>query len=281
MARIRSIKPEFWRSPSTAKASPRARLLYIAMWNWADDYGVGEWTPRELLGFAFPNDLEITSAEFQCLCTEVATCFNTVFYRVGGRRFYCIPAWDVHQKNERRAQGKYPGPDDPKAVPDQAFTVSSEMCGTSVQTRGDTASGTGNREQGTGEQGTGNREWELSLTATDNTRSLDDLFYEAWTHWPKKVNKEPSRIKFKAAARKIPAQQLAATIAQFGDAYSTATTKQFTPGLNVWLSNSRWTDELPSKPELEQRKPTRTEHNLDFVAQLALEEAQQQKGISA
>jgi hypothetical protein len=38
--RIRSIKPEFWDSPSTASASVRVRLLFIAMWNWADDHGV-------------------------------------------------------------------------------------------------------------------------------------------------------------------------------------------------------------------------------------------------
>jgi hypothetical protein len=156
MARIRSIKPEFWRSPSTAQASPRARLLYIAMWNWADDYGVGEWTPRELLGFAFPNDLDIGSAEFQSLCTEVATCFDTVFYMVGKRRFYCIPAWDDHQKNERRAQGKYPRHYDPNSAPDPDFSEITEMRGKSVQVIGKSVSGTG--EQGNREQGTGNRE---------------------------------------------------------------------------------------------------------------------------
>jgi hypothetical protein len=39
MARIRTIKPEFWDSPSTARASLRARLFFIAMWNWT---GAGE-----------------------------------------------------------------------------------------------------------------------------------------------------------------------------------------------------------------------------------------------
>ena len=39
MPRIRTIKPEFWDSPGTASASLRIRLLFIAMWNWADDHG--------------------------------------------------------------------------------------------------------------------------------------------------------------------------------------------------------------------------------------------------
>ncbi|EUA31270.1 bacteriophage gp78 domain protein [Mycobacterium xenopi 3993] len=44
MPRIRTIKPEFWDSPDTAAADLRTRLLYIAMWNWADDYGIGDAT---------------------------------------------------------------------------------------------------------------------------------------------------------------------------------------------------------------------------------------------
>lgn len=155
MARIRTIKPEFWRSPSTATASPRARLLYIAMWNWADDYGVGEWTPRELLAFAFPNDEDVTVKGFQSLCKEVADCFGTQFYTVGGRRYYCVPAWDEHQKTERRAQGKNPRPEDSEAAPDRDFHVVAEKRGNSAAKRGKTPAGKGTGEQGKGNRGTG------------------------------------------------------------------------------------------------------------------------------
>ena len=64
MPRIRTIKPEFWDSPGTARASLRARLFFIALWNWADDYGVGTANPKQLIGFAFPNDDDVTAADF-------------------------------------------------------------------------------------------------------------------------------------------------------------------------------------------------------------------------
>ncbi|MCW0996205.1 hypothetical protein, partial [Streptococcus anginosus] len=80
MPRIRSIKPEFWSSPSITSMGPWARLLYIAMWNWADDAGRGTYNPRELLGFAFPNDEEISVAEFRRIVAEIRRACAVDFY---------------------------------------------------------------------------------------------------------------------------------------------------------------------------------------------------------
>ena len=40
MARIRTIKPEFWTSEQVVDCSPTARLLFIGLWNFCDDGGV-------------------------------------------------------------------------------------------------------------------------------------------------------------------------------------------------------------------------------------------------
>lgn len=40
MARIRTVKPSFWDNVGLSKLSNNARLLYIGMWNFADDMGV-------------------------------------------------------------------------------------------------------------------------------------------------------------------------------------------------------------------------------------------------
>lgn len=117
MARIRTIKPEFWDSPDTAKAGPWARLLFIALWNWADDYGRGTANMKELEGFAFPNDDKFTdmhgnTVQFRDVAAEVSDCFGVMFYEVSGRPYYAIPSWEEHQRNERRAkQSKYPSPE--------------------------------------------------------------------------------------------------------------------------------------------------------------------------
>lgn len=154
MPRIRSIKPEFWDSPSTASASLRVRLLFIAMWNWADDHGRGTANASQVLSFAFPNDAELPSlvAEAPRVYAEVSAAFGVVFYEADGRRFYAIPSWNDHQKNERKAASKYPPP--PEGITaDQAphWASVAEMRGTSAQTHG--ASGTGTGEQGN--RGTG------------------------------------------------------------------------------------------------------------------------------
>ena len=149
MPRIRTIKPEFWDSPGTARASLRARLFFIALWNWADDYGVGTANPKQLIGFAFPNDDDVTAADFPRLRTEVAECYDVTFYEVEGRAYFAIPSWDRHQKNERRAQGKHPGPD-------KAERIILDKHGTSETSHGSSGTGTGEQgNRGTGEEGTG------------------------------------------------------------------------------------------------------------------------------
>ena len=155
MARIRSIKPEFWSSPSVAKASAVSRLAFIAMWNWADDHGRGTANLKELEGFIFPNDdvAELSSGNtvhFRDVVAEVAACFNVEFYEADGRPFFEIPSWDVHQRNERRA--KYSKHPEPTGKPAWDWLVAEIP---SQRTVDPNISGTGTGEQGnrgTGEQ---------------------------------------------------------------------------------------------------------------------------------
>lgn len=179
MPRIRTIKPEFFTSPDTARVSHAARLLYIAMWCWADDYGRGELNLLQLRAFAFPeedrwleadlNDREPVKnlgKEFQSLCKEVVNGFKLRVYTHRGRTFYAIPSWDDHQKTQRRAKSKFPSPEDEESNPDLRFHdregisertqgTSESMQGISERTQGNTPIGTGEQgNRGTGEEGT-------------------------------------------------------------------------------------------------------------------------------
>ena len=184
MPRIRTIKPEFWDSPSTAAADLAVRLTYIAMWNWADDSGRGTANMKELEAFVFPNDdvsqlprrgagvsggsrgNSAPSAgkwrSFAEICGEVAEAYGVRFYRVNGRPYYLIPAFKVHQSKDFRAKSKYPTEDE-----GVFFDVTSEntiehegIAGVSGGSRGNSApsAGTsavvrGKNPAGTGEQG--------------------------------------------------------------------------------------------------------------------------------
>ncbi len=100
--RIRSIKPEFHTSPSTAKASLRGRLLYLALWNLANDWGFGETNLLVILGHAYPVSDGVTIETLENLLREVADAYGAVFYVVRERHFYWIPTWSFHNKCRRQ-----------------------------------------------------------------------------------------------------------------------------------------------------------------------------------
>lgn len=139
MARIRSIKPEFWDSPSTARAELAARLAYIALWNWADDSGHGTANLKELEAFCFPNDDVSTLPKkgsggdsgdsrgnsahacgtfrnFAEVLRNTAECFGITFYEVSGRYYYRIDNFRQHQSKDFREKSKYPKPEDGQIV---------------------------------------------------------------------------------------------------------------------------------------------------------------------
>lgn len=174
MARIRTVKPEFWSSPNMAGANPWGRLLFIAMWNWADDTGRGTANIKELAAFAFPHDDDPeapTAAELPSLLAEIRGRFGVVFYEVDGRRFYAIPSWDKHQRNERRAKSRFPAPEEGveyhPCPSDQRFP-DRERKVTEVppQDHGSSDGPHGSSGPGTGEQGNrGTGEKDMSATA--------------------------------------------------------------------------------------------------------------------
>ncbi len=120
MARIRTIKPEFFTSPDVAAVDFPVRLFYQALWCWADDFGIGETNLNGLLGFAFPDSDGFSAQDLRRFCADCAQHFGTTFYTVRGRHYYAIKTWEEHQKTERREQRRrHPTPEDPDATPDQ------------------------------------------------------------------------------------------------------------------------------------------------------------------
>lgn len=118
MPRIRTIKPQFFRSPDTAKASFEARILYQAMWCWANDWGIGETNLNGLLGMAFCDSDGIDQPTLLNLLAEIRDVYGVLFYTVKERHYYAIPTWDDHQTTQRKASLRFPMPDDPLATPD-------------------------------------------------------------------------------------------------------------------------------------------------------------------
>jgi hypothetical protein len=274
MARIRTIKPDFWDSPDTAKASYRTRLFYIAMWNWADDWGIGVASPKQLVAFAFPNDDDVSPADYPSLAKEVADCFGVVFYMVAERPYYCIPAWDKHPRTERKAVRVNPTPDMATSLmftgKSEAPTLAAEEPSLVKEER------TPEREREREKEREGERERGLSLVATDRV-DVVAIFNVAYDFWPKRVKREEALEKFRSVVKVEPAQEIADAIQRFGTAYAATTQKQYVPALGVWLNQRRWSDELPTSPEVG-RKASNGDRNMNYVQQLQREAESDHRG---
>lgn len=104
MARIRTIKPEFFTSEDIVNLSPLARLLYIALWCEADREGRMAWKPKTFKMRYFPGD----SCSIEKLCDELLDSGLIVRY---GDQYAYIPAFLSHQHiNPREQSSQLPAP---------------------------------------------------------------------------------------------------------------------------------------------------------------------------
>lgn len=104
MARIRTIKPEFFTSEDIVELDPLARLLYIALWCEADKEGRLIWKPKTFKMRYLPAD----SCDIDALCDALLTRQLVVLY---GDGLAFIPTFREHQNiNPRESESKLPEP---------------------------------------------------------------------------------------------------------------------------------------------------------------------------
>lgn len=105
MARIRTIKPEFFTSEDIVALSPLARLLFIALWCEADKEGRLAWKPLTFKMRYLPAD----DASIKDLCAELV---NQGVVRLYGDGLAWIPGFSKHQHvNPRESASDLPAPD--------------------------------------------------------------------------------------------------------------------------------------------------------------------------
>ena len=112
MARIRTIKPDFFTSEDIVSLSPHARLLYIALWCEADREGRMAWRPGTFKLRYFPGD-DVKIEELGAELTDRG------LIKLYGDGLAYIPTFLEHQHvNPREAQSSLPVPDACSRVPD-------------------------------------------------------------------------------------------------------------------------------------------------------------------
>ena len=98
MARIRSIKPEFWTDEEFAEAHTRdERLLYLALLNYAFDNWCGYYLPRSIKRESFPFDDDITVDDIERMMGRLEASGRVVFFTYDERKCFYLPKAEKHQ----------------------------------------------------------------------------------------------------------------------------------------------------------------------------------------
>jgi hypothetical protein len=220
MARMRTVKPEFWESEEIGALSRDARLLYIATWNMADDEGRLRWTPAYIQAnaFIYDRDLDVGAVMGELVHAELV-----VPYEMGMQKLAYIPSFGKHQKPNRPQPSKLPAP----------FSESDSAPFTPVVV-----------EEGRVEEG------------CSNSSSPDDEFEDFWARWPsgRRVKKPDAlrahRRALLAASPNVILEGLERWTTHWAEA---ETEPRFIPHPASWLNARQWNDPTPGIPKAQGR----------------------------
>lgn len=221
MARIRSVKPEFWTDEKVVELSPFARLLFIGLWNFADDDGRMVHSPKRIKMQVLPAD-DVDCSE---LLGEIRRASLISVYVVDGVEYLQINGFAKHQKIDKRSASKLPPPSNPPEFPRIPTTDQG-------------------RDQGR-DQGEEGKDTDVSSSPQGV-----DLFDEFWSEYPKKVGKDDARKAWKKRKvdRELADRMIAAVRSQRDSKQWRRDGGQYVPNPSTWINQGRWQDEVAEAP---------------------------------
>ena len=154
MARIRTIKPEFFTSLTIADLPLTARLTFIGLWTHVDDAGRCVDDPRLIKAAVWPLD-DRTASDIELDLKLLSEASLITRYILTRKRYIAVTGWDEHQRINRPTPSKLPAPEQGDPLPPEPVTRDN---GDSVSTHAQLTEDSpqerkgkeGNREQGTG-----------------------------------------------------------------------------------------------------------------------------------
>jgi len=125
--RIRSIRPEFWTSEDVAAMDWHTRLVFIGLWSYVDDNGVGRDNERLIAADLFPldEDPRESVARVSRGLLGLSAGGQITRYTVEGKPYLHIASWELHQRVDKRAKDRYPLPTCGNAIPRETVATPS------------------------------------------------------------------------------------------------------------------------------------------------------------
>ncbi|MFI7448140.1 hypothetical protein ACIBQX_11635 [Nonomuraea sp. NPDC049714] len=259
MARIRSIKPDFFTSEKIASLPMSARLTFIGLWTHADDNGVAADNVRLIAAAIWP--LEDDPLEALVRTREdlrrLSEAGLIVRYEAAGRALLFITSWDEHQKVSHPGKPRYvrPTPDEIDDAFAMAYMLSCDdedesdvvvpLSGESRESGGNVPETFG-PEQGAGSREQGNNPPTPQRGKRGSRRVGDDDpgFARFWETYPRKVGKGHAKKAWaKAMDDNVDPEEIIAGAERFRMDPTRSRDPQFIAHPSTWLNGERWKDQ--------------------------------------
>lgn len=223
MARIRTIKPEFFRSRSLARCSRDARMTFAGLWCEADDFGRGVADARILKGGIWPLDDDISWQDVEKHLGELEETGHIVRYDANGEDFFEIVAWAEHQSSAYR-RGKAIHPASDGTVPHDEACKELQAAPPIVL-------------EGKGKEGKGSASSDACVSEFD----------AIWSDYPRKIARKDALKAYQARRREgVLAEELARSVPLFAQAMKREKRDQdkIMHGSTFFGPGERWRDYL-------------------------------------
>ncbi len=102
MARIRTIKPEFWEDEKMESIPLPARLLFIGTWNFADDFGVIINSVKYIKSKIFPYDDSLRESNIKTWLDSLINAQMLVPFEYKNKSYLVIRTFKRHQLIDKR-----------------------------------------------------------------------------------------------------------------------------------------------------------------------------------
>ncbi|OZB88897.1 MAG: hypothetical protein B7X41_05745, partial [Microbacterium sp. 14-71-5] len=161
-----------------------ARLLFIGLWSYVDDNGVGRDVEPIIAAdlFALEPDPVEALRKVRGGLTELSLRNLVIRYTVNGKPFLAITTWSRHQKINRPSPARFPGPDQGIVRDAGGFTEDS------LRTHAPEQGNRGSEDQGTEDQPSSSEAAEAPVRP-EITRLLDLLDAEIERNGARKPNR--------------------------------------------------------------------------------------------
>lgn len=219
------IKPEFYDDEKLAGVPRDARLRFIGMLNFSDDYGVVKGHPTWLKNRIFPYD-EISPATFKKWLQGLEEIRAIIPFKHDGESFYLIRNFLKHQSINKPSKQRNPEPPNtilsiPPPLPEHSGSPTEPLPPEKKR-----------------------REVKEKLKRKERERDFDRL----WPAFPKKVGKQDALKAWEKLLKdgELPPTEvlLSAIEAQKKSPQWLKNQGEFIPYPATWLNGKRWEDEI-------------------------------------